>query len=108
MGQLTHAAALKAAREGMAKMSCLAGVGAQLSEFIDAARDVDQIIVLDGCDQQCAKKIFDQVDLEPHVYLELTKNDFTKEKGVCITDAEVDRAYAVLEEDVERMRDKCV
>jgi uncharacterized metal-binding protein len=104
VGQITHATALKAAREGLATMSCLAGVGAHLSGFVVSARDCEQVVVLDGCDQQCAKKVFEHVDIEPQVYLDLTQNDFAKEHGVPITEAEVDRAYEILKDNVGRLQ----
>ncbi|MFH1131840.1 MAG: putative zinc-binding protein [Pseudomonadota bacterium] len=96
VGQITHATAIKANQEGIAKMSCLAGVGAHLSGFVVSARDCNQLIVLDGCDQQCARKIFEHINITPGVYLELTQNGFVKEHGIAINESDVTNAFETL------------
>ena len=46
-------------KEGYAKptASCLAGIGAGIQTFIEAAKSVDEVITVDGCGMLCAKKI---------------------------------------------------
>ena len=39
--------------------SCLAGIGANIEPLIKAAKDVDEVITIDGCPMLCAKKIMD-------------------------------------------------
>ena len=40
VGQLSNQAAVELTREGFGKMFCLAGIGGQLSGFVQSARDV--------------------------------------------------------------------
>ena len=43
VGQLSNQAAVELTQEGFGKLSCLAGVGAHLSGFVQSARDIDRI-----------------------------------------------------------------
>jgi len=92
VGQLTNDLALRMTREGLGKMSCLAGVGAHLSGFVVSARDCDRLVVLDGCPQKCAAKTLEHVDIKPHVYLLFTEHGFTKRHDVPVQPEEVERA----------------
>ena len=49
-GQLANRAAVELTREGFGKMYCLAGIGGHLSGFVESAKGVEQMIVIDGCD----------------------------------------------------------
>ncbi|MBI5546231.1 MAG: putative zinc-binding protein, partial [Deltaproteobacteria bacterium] len=96
VGQITNELALRMTREGLGKMSCLAGVGAHLGGFVVPARDCDQLVVLDGCPQKCAAKLFEHVGITPHVYLMLTDHGFQKSPGAPVLPEEVDRARALV------------
>ncbi len=48
VGQLSNQAAVELTREGVGKMFCLAGIGGGLTGFIQSARDVSQMVVIDG------------------------------------------------------------
>jgi uncharacterized metal-binding protein len=47
-------------RDGVADSSCLAGMGAGLSGFIESARSATLNIVLDGCKVGCGAKVFEK------------------------------------------------
>ena len=96
VGQITHSAALRLARNGAGKMSCLAGVGAHLSGFVVSAKDCDKLVVLDGCDQNCALKIFEHVDIKPHVYVNLMEKGFVKRHGVPVKEEKIEKACALV------------
>jgi len=59
VGQLSNQAVVKLTQEGFGKMFCLAGIGGQLSGFVQSARDVDNLLVIDGCQVGCAKAVTD-------------------------------------------------
>ena len=96
VGQISHSAALRLASDGVGKMSCLAGVGAHLSGFVVSAKDCDKLVVLDGCDQNCALKTFEHVEIKPHVYVNLMENGFVKRHGVPVKEEEIEEAYALV------------
>jgi uncharacterized metal-binding protein len=55
-GEIADRATRKFAEGGCAGMFCLAGVGANLSGFIASARGADRLLVVDGCNLDCARK----------------------------------------------------
>ncbi len=87
-------------RKGLGKMFCLAGIGGQLTKFVQSAKDAENMVAIDGCQVGCAKAILEQagVPLKNHVVItdlgiEKNKNfalkaeDITKVKstvlGIC-------------------------
>ncbi len=92
VGQLTNDLALRMTREGLGKMSCLAGVGGHISGFVVSARDCERLVVLDGCSQQCAAKTLEHVGVQPHLYLQMTEHGFEKRHGVPVQPEELERA----------------
>ena len=52
---MAHAAA-KLAERGLARMGCVAALGADVVEAIENAREASHVIALDGCPRACAAK----------------------------------------------------
>ncbi len=71
VGQLSNQTAVEMTREGFGKMFCLAGIGGQLSGFVQSAKDVENMVAIDGCPVGCAKAILEQADvpLKNHVII---------------------------------------
>jgi uncharacterized metal-binding protein len=67
VGEVADQVSRKLRKDGfaVAKMSCLAGIGAGIAPFIEAAKAADTVITIDGCGMVCAKKMIEKVDLEP-------------------------------------------
>jgi len=74
VGQLANQAAVELTQEGFGKMFCLAGIGGRLSGFVQSAKDVANLVVIDGCPVGCAKAILDQAEITPSSYIVLTDN----------------------------------
>ena len=56
VGALSDGVARKLAKEGYAtKMTCLAGIGAGLSGYIESAKGAESNIAIDGCQIACAR-----------------------------------------------------
>lgn len=79
---------------GHGSMSCLAGLGAEIPGMVQAARDADVNIVIDGCPMDCAKKIFDRLRIANYVQLKITDLGIEKLKGVRATDEQVEMILA--------------
>ncbi|MFA6613896.1 MAG: putative zinc-binding protein [Endomicrobiia bacterium] len=79
VGEIADKTARKLNKEGFAKMSCLAGLGANLSGFTESAKGADGNITIDGCQVSCAKKILENNGLTPESFI-LTDFGFTKGK----------------------------
>ena len=92
----------KIARElmsaGQGAMFCLAGLGADIPGMVQTARDADLNLVIDGCDVDCAKKIFDRHDLTNYKQIKVTDLGIEKVKGVRCTQEQVDTTIAKAKE----------
>ncbi|HNR86731.1 MAG TPA: putative zinc-binding protein [Spirochaetota bacterium] len=96
VGEISDRVARKLRDEGFAQMTCLAGVGANLSGFVMSAKGADLNITIDGCPTACAKKAIERVGAMAQSYI-LT--DFGIEKGKTPpTDAVVENMCAAIKE----------
>jgi uncharacterized metal-binding protein len=80
VGQLSNQAAVELSREGFGKMFCLAGIGGQLSGFVQSAKDVPQMVAIDGCPVGCAKAILEQANVPLKNYIVVTELGIEKNK----------------------------
>lgn len=69
-GRVAYDLAQELDRRGIAKMSCLAGVGALKSHFLRQLRNCETWLI-DGCPIQCALGVFEraQQSLDAHIRL---------------------------------------
>jgi uncharacterized metal-binding protein len=65
VGELADRAVRKLWKEGFATKTCLAGVGADISGFVQSARGADTNIVVDGCPIACARKCLERIGVTP-------------------------------------------
>jgi uncharacterized metal-binding protein len=71
VGAVTDQAARKLAGEKTAAMCCTAAIAAGIPQILEKAAGASKLLVLDGCDQACAKKIMDQGGFSDYAYVEL-------------------------------------
>lgn len=91
VGQLANRACVELTRDGLGKMFCLAGIGGKLSGFVQSAKDVPEMVVMDGCELGCAKAIFDQAGVPLRNYLVLTDLGIAKNKDFDLKEAELEK-----------------
>jgi len=93
VGEIADQTARKLSRETCAQMSCLAGVGAGISGFIESAKGADTVIVIDGCPVACGKKALDKNKVANFKHLRVT--DCGLEKGKSPANKKnLEKAYA--------------
>ncbi len=80
VGKIADLSARKLRDEGFGKMSCLAGIGANVSGYVETAKGADECIVIDGCPVNCAKKIFQNAGLAGKFFT-LSEHGFEKGKS---------------------------
>ena len=80
-GQLANATAVKLASDGLAIMSCLAGIGSHTQKYIDGALNSGKVIALDGCGVACAKKTLEHAAIPIAAWICVT-DDGTKKTSV--------------------------
>jgi uncharacterized metal-binding protein len=89
VGQLSNRAAVELTQEGFGKMFCLAGIGGNLSGFIQSAKDVPAMVAIDGCAVGCAKAILENAQVPNPNYLVLTDLGIEKNKNFNLDAADV-------------------
>lgn len=91
VGQLSNQAAVELTQEGFGKIFCLAGVGGHLGGFVQSARDVPEMVAIDGCEIGCAKAILEHADVPIKHYLVLTGLGIKKNRDFNLKREEIDR-----------------
>lgn len=71
VGEIADQVSRKLRKDGFAtpKASCLIGIGAGLTPFIDAAKAADTVITIDGCEIGCAKILIGNIGLKSHAII---------------------------------------
>lgn len=89
LGYISDQVARKLSRNKVRKMNCLTVVATGTDEKIEEFK-TKNILVLDGCNEDCGKKIMAQRGIEDYRYLRLT--DLGYEKGKTPTTQETVKA----------------
>lgn len=73
VGEISDRAARQLRREGFVQGSCIAGLGAGLSGYIQSAKGADTNIIIDGCPVACGRKILENAGITPvsHIVTEM-------------------------------------
>ena len=72
VAQLANMIAIRLDREGIAEMSCIAGVGGNVPGLVKKAQSADIIIGIDGCPLSCVKACLTQRGLNWTHHYDLT------------------------------------
>ena len=91
--QLANTLALRLDRDGEAQMSCIAGVGADLPNFVQQATSGRPILALDGCPPACVRNSLKRHGVDPDRYVQLQKHGVKKRYGQDAADEDVERLY---------------
>lgn len=76
--QIANDLALRADREELAEMSCIAGVGAGVKSLVHTASSGRPILALDGCPLHCAKLSLKSRDIQCDVHIDLSRHGIRK------------------------------
>ena len=79
VGAIADQAARKLTRDGAGRMFCLAGIGGRVDGIMKSTEAASKILVLDGCQLDCAKQCLVQAGFDVFEHLRLT--DLGMEKG---------------------------
>ena len=69
VGEIADQVARRLRSEEFGKMTCLAGIGAGLSGYVQSAKGADENITIDGCSVACAKKTLEKIGVRPTAYI---------------------------------------
>lgn len=94
VGQLTNDTAVELDRLGGAHFLCLAAIGAGDEEVAGAARKADRVVVLDGCDKVCGRKIMEAAGFRDFPCLDVTTLGIEKHMNPHFTADQLERVKA--------------
>ena len=98
--QMANHLALRLDREGVAEMSCIAGVGGNVPSLVrkatDAAETDRPIIAIDGCVLACTEACLHQRGVEPTMHVQLNEAGVRKAYHADFDPAEAERLYGAL------------
>ncbi len=78
VGELADLATRQLSRSKKGAMSCLAGIGGNISGFIKSTEGADKVLVIDGCPLGCARKTLEEKGLQNFKHLTITELGFKK------------------------------
>ena len=80
-GQIADRIARQLTRDGVAQMSCLAGIGGRVKSLISTAEKAERILVVDGCPLNCAAHTLKLAGFQKFDHIELHR--IGMRKGSC-------------------------
>ncbi len=78
-GEIADRAARHLRDSGVGKMYCLAGVGGKVGSILETTRVAANILAIDGCPTNCARKTLEEAGFGGFAHLQIT--DLGLEKG---------------------------
>lgn len=100
VGHLTDLAARAVAKDGAGKMYCLAGIGGGIGDMLAKTRSATRLVVLDGCEQECARKTLAKAGFTDFGHLKLAELGLAKGQSP----ATPERVRLVAEKTVELLK----
>jgi uncharacterized metal-binding protein len=92
--QLANALALRLTREGLAEMSCVAGIGGGVPALLRRARQPRPRITLDGCALGCARACLEREHIDVTVSVDLSRHGVRKQSdGSQVDPKEAERVW---------------
>jgi uncharacterized metal-binding protein len=72
-GQISNRAGIALMRQGAGNLFCIAAVGAGVAEKLARVRKAAKRVVIDGCDEHCARKIMEKARLPVDLHVDVTE-----------------------------------
>jgi len=94
VGEVSDRAARILANQGAGNMFCLAGIGGKVSGIVKSAQAASDILVIDGCKLDCAKRCLAEVGITDITHVRVTDHGFNKGKTP-VTDENISTIVAV-------------
>ncbi len=77
-GELADRIARQLTRDGVAEMSCLAGIGGRVKSLVNKAASAERILAIDGCPLNCTRHTLELAGFKEFEPLELHQLGFRK------------------------------
>jgi uncharacterized metal-binding protein len=90
-GQITNRAAIQLTEEGYGSIACVALLATGAEGLVTSAKNVEEVVILDGCPMLCAKKIADAQDVPAAQHLIVTDLGIIKGPSKNYTDDDIEK-----------------
>ena len=80
-GQISNQAAIQLSDEGYGSFVCTALLASGSESLAERARNVNEVVAIDGCGMDCARKILEQAGVPVHQHLVVTDLGVEKKSG---------------------------
>lgn len=91
--QTANHLAVRLDRQGLAEMSCIAGIGGDVPALLRIARTGRPMLVIDGCPLHCARHCLSRHGLQPDRHLDLSELGVRKRPHDDPLDNDLDRLW---------------
>jgi len=106
VGQLTNLAAVQLTEEGYGNIACASLLAIGTESLIANALNADEVVILDGCPMQCAKKIAGAQGIAAGQHIVLTELGITKGPSKSYTEDDVGNVVAACWKGEGRKKDR--
>ncbi len=88
-GQVSNRAGVNLTQDGVGNLFCAAAVAAEIPDKLERARNAGKRVVIDGCEDHCARKIIEKAGLPVDLHLDVSMIGISKkpDKPEIINDA---------------------
>lgn len=100
--QAANAIAVRLDRNGIAEMSCIAGVGGDVPSLVRVAKSGRKITVIDGCPLQCARHSLKRHGVTPDRHLDLSTLGVAKIQHGDFLPEQVEDVFQQLKKEMEK------
>lgn len=85
--------AVRLDREGLAEMSCIAGVAAGVPSLVRIAQSGRPMLVIDGCPLACCRRALAIQGVEPTIYMDLSRQGLKKRPHEDLDSRQIDTLW---------------
>lgn len=94
VGQLTNLAAVQLTEEGYGSIACVALLATGAENLVANALNADEVVILDGCPMQCAKKLAEARGIAAGQHLVLTGMGIEKGPSKSYSPADIEKVVS--------------
>ncbi len=91
VGEIADEALRRLMFEGKGEMSCVDGVGARLDKFLEKTNAAETVVMVDGCDNECGRKLMEGCGFSDFKYLRVVDLGVEKAKPKRAMESEISK-----------------
>ena len=100
VGQIANQAAIELSKEKVGGFFCLAGIGAHIKGMVNAGKEADLMVAIDGCPVQCAAKTLQHAEIEPAIQVIVTELGIEKSHDIALDETVCSKVVEKVKEEL--------